>query len=161
MFSSGLDGRTQVLDLSNNTVSDIFIRLFLWVPLVKFKPQVTALENEVFQRAGDCYSCIFFTLKKTCSLLFVFVLKAMKCLLQGFGIFNAFFSRTGKASLIQRAISTRIETQKEKHTMKLGQLKINCLPLLWDHIGPPWCPGQPHQPRWAGPFRQQTYPGRT
>ena len=71
----------------------------------------------------------FLTLqKKTCSLLFVFVLKEIKCLLQGFGIFNAFFSRTGKASLIQRAISTRIETQKEKHTMKLGQLKINCLP---------------------------------
>ena len=59
------------------------------------------------------------------------------------------------------AISTRIETKEEKYTMKLGQLKINCLPLLWDHIGSPWRPGQPHQPRWAGPFRQQTDPGRT
>ena len=104
MFSSGLDGRTQVLDLSNNTVGDYFYQTFFLISLVNFKPQVTALEYEVFQRAGDRYFCIFLLCKKkTCSLLFVFVLKEIKCLLQGFGIFNAFFFRTGKASLIQRA----------------------------------------------------------
>ena len=69
MFSSGLDGRTQVLDLSNNTVGDYFYQTFFLISLVNFKPQVTALENEVFQRAGDRYFCIFLLCKK--NLLFV------------------------------------------------------------------------------------------
>ena len=136
-------------------LSDFFFEYLLSSSNPRWQPWKTRCFNEQVIAIF-----VFFRYAKiTCTLLFVFVLKGMKCLLQGFGIFNAFFSRTGKASLIQRAISTRIETQK--HTMKLGQLKINCLPLLWDHIGPPWRPGQPHQPRWVGPFRQQTYPGRT
>ena len=160
MFSSGLDGRTQVLDLSNNTASEyLYQNLSLNISCQVQPPGHSPGKRGVSTSRWSLF-LYFFAVQKTCALFFVFVLKGMKCLLQGFGIFNAFFFRTGKASLIQRAISTRIETQEEKHTMKLGQLKINCLPLLWDHIGPPWRPGQPHQPRWAGPFRQQTYPGR-
>ena len=47
----------------------VFTRLILGISLVNFKPQVTALENEVFQRAGDRYFCIFLLCKK--NLLFV------------------------------------------------------------------------------------------
>ena len=97
----------------------IFIRLFFLISLVNFKPQVTALEYEVFQRAGDRYFCIFLLCKKkTCSLLFVFVLKEIKCILQGFGIFNAFFFRTGKASLIQRARTIQAQFPPELKNKK-------------------------------------------
>ena len=59
LSSSGLDGRTQVLDLSNNTVSKIAFQKSKSFNLQqgnsivsRQNPQVKALENEVFQRAG-------------------------------------------------------------------------------------------------------------
>ena len=66
-FWTGLDGRTQVLDLSNNTVRRFHLKItkpwkfifsnsmFSWNSIFSrqhFLFQVTALENEMFQRAG-------------------------------------------------------------------------------------------------------------
>ena len=146
-------------------LSDFFFEYLL----SNLNPRSQPWKTRCFNEQVIAIFVFFYCAKKTCSLLFVFVLKAIKCLLQGFGIFNAFFFRTGKASLIRRARSIKAQFPPElKHKRKniqwnlcIVQLKINCLPLLWDHIGPPWRPGQPHQPRWAWPFRQQTHPGRT
>ena len=59
-FCAGLDGRTQVLDLSNNTVRRFHLKItkpFFQISNSMFSSQhflfqVTALENEMFQRAG-------------------------------------------------------------------------------------------------------------
>ena len=162
MFSSGLDGRTQVLDLSNNTASEYFYQTFsLNISCQAQTPGYSPGKRGVSTSRWSLF--LHFLLCKKHALCYL-------CLFwrQWNAYCRASGSSTHFSSALVRlfshnigAIFTRIETQEDEYKIKLGQLKINCLPLLWDHIGPPWRPGQPHQPRRAGPFRQQTYPGRT
>ena len=162
MLSPGLDGRTQVLDLSNNTVSEYFIFEYL---LSSSNPRSQPWKTRCFNEQVIAIFVFFYSATK----------HALCYLCLFWRKWNAYCRASGSSTHFSSALvgivffSVLAQYRRNFHQNwntrrkiynETWQLKINCLPLLWDHIGPPWRPGQPHQPRWAGPFRQQTYPGR-